>query len=460
MPPRYCSWDALPVPCTFTRSTDKSESSPMTLLDVVESDGAVTLQCCDKYGEVVEIEFTPGELEAVRFKVLDAVGYDKKEATVPNIDDGLEARLQDIYSIVGDAKKRGKRVKRLLPEMSAKLGFDDVGLDVADACRYLEQHCCRIEDGSVKLPEVFEEKDVDFAEWAALVRQDGTYDRVSEAKAKVEAVEADNAEPVEEAPPEVLSEGEETVPEFDNVFEVEEPDDEPEFDERRVRLCILESTLGAFRARLSGKVDTVNLAVIAKAIEAYTTKPMKATGRPPYADVADVDFDPELVVTMLADEAGCYFEPENQTVTPPEGFDPQVYTAETWLDEIEAASGLGDDLSDVFGEEVENSTAPPMGIGFGEGADIEPLDPTPAPPVPEPVPLTVAPVVQAEPEVEPEVDDGGWSEQGRVWTNQEIGDLIVRVSEDTAARLTSILLRVASDVIDGLSDLFIPDEEG
>ena len=93
MPPRYCSWDALPVPCTFTRSTDKSESSPMTLLDVVESDGAVTLQCCDKYGEVVEIEFTPLELEAVRFKVLDAVGYDKKEATVPNIDDGLEARL-------------------------------------------------------------------------------------------------------------------------------------------------------------------------------------------------------------------------------------------------------------------------------------------------------------------------------------------------------------------------------
>ena len=459
MPPRYCSWDALPVPCTFTRSTDKSESSPMTLLDVVESDGAVTLQCCDKYGEVVEIEFTPLELEAVRFKVLDAVGYDKKEATVPNIDDGLEARLQDIYSIVGDAKKRGKRVKRLLPEMSAKLGFDDVGLDVADACRYLEQHCCRIEDGSVKLPEVFEEKDVDFSEWAALVRQDGTYDRVSEAKAKVEAVEADNAEPVEEAPPEVLSEGEETVPEFDNVFEVEEPDDEPEFDERRVRLCILESTLGAFRARLAGKVDTVNLAVIAKAIEAYTTKPMKTTGRPPYADVADVDFDPELVVTMLKDEAGCYFEPENQTVTPPEGFDPQVYTAETWLDEIEAASGLGDDLSDVFGEEIENSTAPPMGIGFGEGADIKPLDPTPAPPVPEPVPLTVAPA-QPEPEVEPEVDDGGWSEQGRVWTNQEIGDLIVRVSEDTAARLTSILLHVASDVIDGLRDLFIPDEEG
>ena len=77
----------------------------MTLLDVVESDGAVTLQCCDKYGEVVEIEFTPLELEAVRFKVLDAVGYDKKEATVPNIDDGLEARLQDIYSIVGDAQK-------------------------------------------------------------------------------------------------------------------------------------------------------------------------------------------------------------------------------------------------------------------------------------------------------------------------------------------------------------------
>ena len=47
MPPRYCSWDALPVPCTFTRSTDKSESSPMTLLDVVESDGTVTLQCAD-----------------------------------------------------------------------------------------------------------------------------------------------------------------------------------------------------------------------------------------------------------------------------------------------------------------------------------------------------------------------------------------------------------------------------
>ena len=275
--------------------------------------------------------------------------------------DGLEARLQDIYSIVGDAKKRGKRVKRLLPEMSAKLGFDDVGLDVADACRYLEQHCCRIEDGSVKLPEVFEEKDVDFAEWAALVRQDGTYDRVSEAKAKVEAVEADNAEPVEEAPPEVLPEGEETVPEFDNVFDVEEPD-EPEFDERRVRLCILESTLGAFRARLAGKVDTVNLAVISKAIEAYTTKPMKTTGRPPYADVADVDFDPELVVTMLKDEAGCYFEPENQTVTPPEGFDPQVYTAETWLDEIEAASGLGDDLSDAFGEAIEHSTAPPNAV--------------------------------------------------------------------------------------------------